>query len=144
MGAGIGPQSPSQRASEAARELNTNARFGDIAGTATMTSPAVRDQYVSRRAEWGKEIRVVDVELGGFTMTDSEHATVLVDFSWTRIDGGTLHARRVVQEGGSSDGPWLLTREKRQSGDIGLFGERIDPAEAPPRPDYQFATRVIQ
>ncbi len=139
----IGPQTPAQRASDAARDLNVNSRFGDLAGTVTMTSPGVRKEYLSRRAEWGKLVRVVDVDLGGFQMTDSDHAVVLVDFSWTRVDDGTLHATRVRQEWSSTDGPWLLVREKRESGDIGLFGEPIVAPKTAPRPDVQFATRVI-
>lgn len=140
----LGPQTPSARASDAARDLNVSSRFGDASSVATMTSPAVREEFLSRRAEWGKLIRVVDVELAGFTMNDSEHATVLVDFSWTRVDQGTLHATRVRQEWSSTDGDWLLTRERRDSGDIGLFGEPIAQLDATPRPDVQFATRVIR
>jgi hypothetical protein len=139
----MGPQTPSQRASDAARELNVNSRFGDIAGTATMTSPSVRAQYLSRRAEWGKLVRVVDVDLASFQMNDAEHATVSVDFQWTRVDDGTLHVTRVMQDWSSTEGPWILVRERRESGDIGLFGETVGPAAGPPRPDYQFATRVI-
>jgi len=139
----MGPQSPAQRASDAARELNVNSRFGDISGTATMTSPNVRAQYLNRRAEWGRLVRVVDVELGGFQMTDSDHATVHVDFSWTRVDDGTLHNTRVLQEWSSLEGPWILVREKRESGDIGLFGEETAPKSVAPRPDVQFPTRVI-
>jgi hypothetical protein len=139
----MGPQTPAQRASDAARELNVNSRFGDVAGTATMTSPNVRAQYVSRRSEWGKLVRVVDVDLGGFTMDDAEHATVVVDFQWTRVDDGTLHSTRVLQEWASTEGPWMLVRERRQSGDIGLFGEPVGPTSSTPRPDVQFPTRVI-
>ncbi len=139
----MGPQSPASRASEAARELNVNSRFGDLAGTVTMTAPAVRKQYLDRRAEWGRMIRVVDVDLGGFTMVDSEHAVAIVDFQWTRVDEGTLHNTRVRQEWSCTEGPWLLTREKRDSGEIGLFGEARSPAAAPSPPDVQFATRVI-
>jgi len=139
----IGPQTPAQRASEAARELNVNSRFGDLAGTVTMTAPTMRAQYLNRRAEWGRLIRVVDVDLAAFTMTDSEHAVALVDFQWTRVDEGTLHNTRVRQEWSSTEGPWLLTREKRDGGEIGLFGEARAPATAPSRPDVQFATRVI-
>lgn len=141
---GVGPQTPAQRASEAARELNVNSRFGDLAGTVTMTSPAMRKQYLNRRAEWGRMIRVVDVDLAGLTMMDGEHAVALVDFQWTRVDEGTLHNTRVRQEWSSTEGPWLLTREKRDGGEIGLFGETQGPEVAPSRPDYQFATRVIQ
>ena len=121
-----------------------NSRFGDLAGTVTQTSPAMRSLYLNRRAEWGRMIRVVDVDLAGLTMLDSEHAVALVDFQWTRVDEGTLHNTRVRQEWSSTEGPWLLTREKRDAGEIGLFGEARGPAAAPSRPDVQFATRVIE
>jgi hypothetical protein len=140
----MGPQTPAQKASDAARELNVNSRFGDLSGAATMTAPTVRTQYLSRRAEWGKLVRVVDVDLGSFTMEDAEHATVLVDFQWTRVDDGTLHVTRIKQQWSSAEGPWRLVREKRDSGDIGLFGESIARRDTEPRPDVQFPTRVIQ
>jgi hypothetical protein len=140
----LGPQTPAARASDAARDLNVSSRFGDASSVATMTSPAVRDEFLNRRSEWGKIIRVVDVELAGFTMIDSDNATVLVDFSWTRTDEGTLHTTRVRQEWCDTDGPWLLVRERRDSGDIGLFGEPIAQLDPEPRPDVQFPTRVIR
>jgi hypothetical protein len=50
----------------------------------------------------------------------------------------------VLQEWSSEGGGgWRLVREKRVSGDVGLFGEPVAPASATPRPDVQFATRVI-
>ncbi len=139
----LGPQTPSAKANDAARELNVESRFGDVAGVVPMTSPAVREQFLSRRAEWGHLIRVVDVELAGFTMIDTDHASVMVDFSWTRVDEGTLHTTRVHQDFSDSGGSWQLVRERRESGDVGLFGERTTPVETAPRPDVQFATRVI-
>jgi hypothetical protein len=67
-----------------------------------------------------------------------------VDFSWTRTNEGTLRATRVMQEWEAADGPWLLVRERRVSGDLGLFGERVAMQESAPRPDVQFPTRVIR
>jgi len=67
----------------------------------------------------------------------------MVDFSWTRVDQGTLHATRVLQEWSSADGAWQLVREKRLSGDLGLFGEPVAALDTTPHPDVQFATRVI-
>jgi hypothetical protein len=139
----MGAQTPAARASDAARELNVSTRFGDVTGAASMTSPAVREQFLSRRAEWGKLVRVVDVDLAAFEMKDMDHATVMVDFSWTRVDEGTLHSTQVLQEWSSETGGWRLVREKRASGDLGLFGEPIGPLRSAPRPDVQFATRVI-
>jgi hypothetical protein len=139
----LGPQTPAAKANDAARELNVQSRFGDISSIVSMTAPAVRDEFLSRRAEWGRLIRVVDVDLANFTMLDTDHASVMVDFSWTRVDEGTLHTTRVHQDWSDTDGAWQLVRERRAGGDVGNFGERTAPVEPAPRPDVQFATRVI-
>jgi hypothetical protein len=140
----MGPIPPSEQANEAARDLNVNSRFGDVGGLAHMAKPSFRDAFLSRRAEWGNLVRVVDVELAGMTMKDSEHAVVSVDFSWTRVDQGTLQMTRVIQEWDNTDGDWQLSREKRHSGALGLFGEKVAPKARPPRDDVQFATTVIR
>ncbi|HEY3496819.1 MAG TPA: hypothetical protein VGK73_19105 [Polyangiaceae bacterium] len=140
----MSPLPPSARVSEAARDLNVNSRFGDVGSLTNFTAPAFQQTFLSRRAQWGNMVRVVDVELAGMTMKDSSHASVSVDFSWTRVDQGTLMTTRVAQEW-EDDGGWKLVREKRISGDIGLFGEPSPkPAEQAPRQDVQFATTVIR
>jgi hypothetical protein len=140
----MGPIPPSEQVNEAARDLNVNSRFGDVGGLAHMTKPAFREAFLTRRAQWGNVVRVVDVELAGINMVDSEHATISVDFSWTRVDRGTLEMTRVVQEWDNTSGDWLLARERRHSGALGLFGETPPPAAKRPRDDVQFATTVIR
>jgi hypothetical protein len=140
----VTPPPPAERASDAARQLNVASRFGELASVIDMTSPRIRERFQARRTDWGKEVRVVDVELASLDLSDAQHAKVMVDFSWTRTNEGTLRATRVLQEWEAADGAWLLMREKRVSGDIGLFGERVAMQEAPPRPDVQFPTRVIR
>lgn len=140
----VTPPPPAERASDAARQLNVASRFGELASVIDMTAPRIRDRFQARRADWGKDVRVVDVELASLDLADARHAKVMVDFSWTRADEGTLRATRVLQEWEAADGPWLLVREKRVSGDIGLFGERVAMQEAAPRPDVQFPTKVIR
>jgi hypothetical protein len=139
----VTPPPPAERASDAARQLNVASRFGELASVIDMTSPRIRERFQARRSDWGKEVRVVDVELASLDLSDARHAKVTVDFSWTRTNEGTLRATRVLQEWESADGPWLLVRERRVSGDIGLFGERVAVQEAAPRPDVQFPTKVI-
>jgi hypothetical protein len=104
----------------------------------------MRNEFVARRAEWGKMVRVVDVELAALTLEDRERANILVDFSWTRNDEGVLKTTRVLQGWENTDGSWLLVREKRVSGDLGLFGEAVAQVEQGPRPDVHFPTRVIR
>ena len=70
------------------------ARYGELAGILGMTSPGMREEFVQRRAEWGKMLRVVDVELAGLSLEDRDRANILVDFSWTRNDEGVLKTRQ--------------------------------------------------
>jgi len=139
----VTPSPPAERASEAARELNVSSRFGEVTGVLELTAPAMRDRFQVRRAEWGNQVRVVDVELAALTLSDAKHAAVTVDFSWTRVDEGTLRKTRVLQNWEAVDGPWLLVRERRMGGDLGLFGEPVARLETAPRPDVQFPTKVI-
>jgi hypothetical protein len=139
------PPGPTEEAGDAAREFNATSRYGELANVLGMTSTGVRKELVSRRAEWGKLVRVVDMELAGIALDDREHANVLVDFSWTRVDEGTLKTTRVLQVWNNETGTWLLTREKRVSGDMGLFGEALAKREqTAPHPDVHFETRVIR
>jgi hypothetical protein len=138
------PPGPAEEAGDAARELNATSRYGELAGVLGMTSAGMRPEFVSRRAEWGKLVRVVDMELAGLTLDDRDHANIFVDFSWTRIDQGILKNTRVLQVWQNDDGTWLLVREKRVAGDLGLFGEVVASSESAPRPDVQFPTRVIR
>lgn len=140
----VKPPGPAERASDAARTLNVNSRYGELASVIGMTARGVRNEFLSRRSEWGKLVQVVDVELAGLTMADAGRASVLVDFSWTRQDQSVLRTTRVLQEWQDESGTWQLVREKRVSGDLGLFGEQVAAIDPKPRPDVHFETRVIR
>ena len=137
------PPSASEKASDAARELNLSARFGNMDVAAKKASETARADFVQRHALWGSQIRVVDVEMAGMSMPDSDHAVFQVDYSWMRTDEDTLRSTRVTQRWSSLKGPWALESEKRVAGDVGLFGERVDVLR-PARRDTQFATKVIR
>jgi hypothetical protein len=134
---------PSERATDAARELNIASRFGRMDIAVSRTSPGIRDEFIKRRSAWGGELRIVDVELASMSMPDSEHAVVLVDYAWVRMSEGTLRSTRVSQNWRSTTGSWQLEREQRLTGDLGLFGEPVQFI-TPPRRDAQFATKVIR
>jgi hypothetical protein len=137
------PPPASERATDAAREANVAARFGRIDIAVGSTAPAARDEFLRRRATWGGDIRIVDVELGGLSMPDSDHAIFEVDYAWMRADEDSLRSTRITQRWTSSKGAWVLESEKRAAGDIGLFGERVEVLR-PPQRDAQFATKVIR
>jgi hypothetical protein len=141
----VGP--PSQKVAEVARDTNVASRFGSLEPLLDHTAEEVRDSVIQRRAEWGNSVRVLDLELAGLKMPDSENATVLLDFQWMRLDEDLLHQTRVEQTWrGISEGKgWELVRERRLSGDFGLFGERIARAEPKsPREDVQFPSKTIR
>lgn len=143
LGACVMPPSASEKASDAARELNLSARFGNMDVAAKKASTNARADFVQRHALWGSRIRVVDVELAGMSMPDSDHAVFQVDYSWMRTDESTMRTTRVTQRWTSLDGPWAMESEERAAGDIGLFGEQVEVLR-PVQRNAQFATKVIR
>jgi hypothetical protein len=136
--------SASERATDAARELNVAARFGRMDIAMGLTSGAARKNFLARRGEWGRSLRIVDVELASMTMPDGDHAEIHVDYSWTRLDEGVLKTTRIAQHWEDIGGGWKLVREKRLQGDLGLFGEPQAAPSDEPHPDVQFATKTIE
>ncbi len=120
------PVSPAQRVSDAARELNLATRFGQVDVAIVHVDAAVRSDFLARRSTWGRELRVVDVEMSGLVIRDETHATVQVDVSWVPLIDDILRGTRVTQEWENGERGWKLVREHRTSGDLGLFGEVIE------------------
>ena len=133
---------PRSRASEAAREMNQAARWGrmDIAMQATFEE--YRSEFLKNRASWHSQLRILDTEMAGLTLPESDKAIVQVDISWLLVDNSDLRVTRIEQEWGNHKGSWLIESEKRVSGATGLFGEEVERAEE--KRDKQFPTRVIR
>lgn len=143
LGACVMPPSASEKASDAARELNLSARFGNMDVAAKKASSEARADFIQRHAQWGGEIRIVDVELAGMSMPDSDHAIFEISYSWMRNNESSMRSTRVIQHWSSLKGAWALESEKRGAGDVGLFGEHVDVLR-PAQHDAQFATKVIR
>jgi hypothetical protein len=61
------------------------------------------------------------------------------------MDEGVLRNTVVNQEWERDEaGTWKLTREKRLSGDQGLFGDGPKRAAPAPRPDVHFPSKTIR
>lgn len=143
----MAPAPPSQRVADAARETNLAARFGRMDFALEHTADGAREHFSRRRAAWGNAVRVLDFELSALKMQDSENATVVVEIQWMRVDEDTLKTTRVEQawRGGGDDHGWVLVRERRVGGDLGLFGERVARLDTPAaHGDVQFATKTIR
>lgn len=137
------PPSASEKASDAARELNLSARFGNMDVAAKKAADSARADFIQRHALWGSQIRIVDVELAGMNMPDSDHAVFQVDYSWMRNDESTMRTTRVMQRWSSLGGAWAMESERREAGDMGLFGEHVEVLR-PAQRNAQFATKVIR
>lgn len=139
----VSPPPPSEMASDAARDLNLAARFGQLGVAATHAAESERAAFLERRAEWGRTLRIVDTELAGFEMSKADNAKVFVDITWLRQDELSVRSTRVAQYWRDHRvGGWLLVREKRVDGDLGLFGEAVE--RSPERAkDVHFPTKVI-
>lgn len=138
----MSPPSQAERVTDAARELNLATRFGRMDIALGHTSKGAREAFLERRTSWGKNVRIVDVELAGLSMQDKLRATIQVDVAWVRANESTLRSTRVAQAW-RDDGGWHLVREQRLAGDFGLFGEPVIEDTAPPK-DVQFPTHVIR
>jgi hypothetical protein len=137
----VAPPSQATRATDAARELNLASRFGRMDIALGNTAPGARESFLERRVQWGKEVRIVDVELAGMSMKDELNAVIQVDVAWVRADDDTLRATRIAQTW-RDDGGWHLMREQRMAGDLGLFGERVTMTPVEQR-DVQFPSKTI-
>jgi hypothetical protein len=102
-----------------------------------------RSSFLERRAEWGKNVRVLDVELAGMAMKNPQNALIYVDVAWVRMDEGALRTTRVAQTWRDVDAGWQLVREQRVAGDLGLFGEYVERAR-PAHRDVQFPAKTIR
>ncbi|WP_437754698.1 hypothetical protein [Sorangium sp. So ce1389] len=126
---GIAPSS-SQRLTEAALEMNTAARFGRMDVALERVGSRARQDFMSRHADWGTRIRVVDVEFGGFEMTQRDEAEVYLDVLWLPNDEATVRTTRIAQRWRDERGHWELVDEERKDGDAGLLGEPPPAAKA--------------
>ena len=143
LGGCLAPPSQSQRVTDSAREMNLATRFGRMDVALGHAAKGAQQSFLERRADWGKGVRIVDVELAVLAMKDEMNATIQVDVSWVRVNDDTLRTTRLAQVW-RDDGGWHLVRELRMAGDLGLFCEPLPPPEnAAPR-DVQFATKVIR
>jgi outer membrane murein-binding lipoprotein Lpp len=136
------PETPYDKASDAARELNMAARWGRMDVAQGRTSAAAAESFSKRHAAWHDKVRIVDTELMDLKMDGPLHAVADVEISWTFSDDPTLRVTRISQKWTGSTGRWLLASERRVSGDKGLYGDKVKREEK--TEDTHFPTKVIR
>jgi len=137
------PASPTIRVSDAAHDLNVATRFGKMELAVSHVDTSVRTDFMARRSQWGREIRIIDIDLGSVELRDETHAIVTVDVSWVPLRDNMLRSTRVTQTWEDKGHGWKLAREVRGAGDQGLFGEVLELADTP-QPDVHLPSRTLK
>jgi PBP1b-binding outer membrane lipoprotein LpoB len=133
---------PLQRVSDTSRETNQASRFGQVEVAVAHVDPTARAAFQARRAQWGQSIRVLESETVGITLVDETHATVVTDIAWSSLTDSLLRSTKILQEWENRKAGWVLTRERRLSGEPGLFGETMTQL-SPPHPDVHRPSRTL-
>jgi hypothetical protein len=140
----LGNFTPVGRVQEAAHDLTTAARFGRMDVALERVAPSERAEFMKRHAAWGNAVRVVDSEVQGMTVRDKEHADVFVTVGWQRIQESEMRVTYLAQHWRDHRGNWLLEREERTSGDVGLLGEPITVVRPQATGNQQFDSITIR
>jgi hypothetical protein len=135
---------PSQQISDIARDVNVATRFGRMDVAMEHTAESHRVEFMRTRADWGTELRVLDVELSKMELKTPESAEVFVDVNWVRMDEGLLRSTRLKQHWQNSGNDWQLDAEERLSGDVGLLGEQVVVLRPETPRDVHFPVKTLQ
>jgi len=140
----IPPQGPSETVSNVARDMNVATRFGRMDVAMEHTASAHQREFLEQHASWGRDLRVLDVELAHLALEKSDKADILVDVSWMRMDEGLLRATRLKQHWENPGGGWVMSAEERASGDVGLLGEEVVVLRPEGPRDVHFPSKTIR
>jgi PBP1b-binding outer membrane lipoprotein LpoB len=133
---------PLQRVGDASRETNLASRFGQVEVALSHVDPSAQPTFMSRRALWGQTIRILESDTVGITLVDENHATVVTEIAWSSVTDSLLRSTKIEQQWENRKAGWLLTRERRLSGEPGLFGETLTQL-SPPHPDVHRPSRTL-
>jgi hypothetical protein len=133
---------PLQRVGDVARETNFACRFGQTEIALSHVDPSARQAFLERRALWGQSIRILESDTVAISLIDESHASVVTDVAWSSVTDSLLRATKVQQDWENRKAGWVLMRERRLSGEPGLFGETLTQL-SPPHPDVHRPSRTL-
>jgi hypothetical protein len=133
LAACVAPPGPAERLAESAYDMNTASRFGRVDVAIDYVVSAAQEEFARRRAAWGRDLRVVDVELTGIRMLEGGEASVLLSVSWQRLDEISVRVTHLEQRWKDGRGEWRMASEERSGGDAGLLNERPKSSDGAPR-----------
>ncbi len=124
----VPPVSSSQLLADSAYDMNVATRFGRMDVAMDFVGEGARAAFTREHADWGKELRVVDVELLSLDIGAKDQASVVLSVLWQRLDEAQTRTTQLTQSWQDGRGGWRMISEKRSGGDQGLLGERPKPA----------------
>ena len=118
-------------ARDAANELNLNSRFDRTQLVMERIGAKEKPEYTRTHRLWGGDVRVTDAEIASFRMVNETEAEVTVHVAWFRLNEGELRSTILRQKyEDDKKGHFLLVKEARVEGDVGLLAEKVERAMA--------------
>jgi len=121
------PPGPTERLNYAAHDMNAATRFGRLDVAMDHVAGHAREDFAKRHASWGRQIRVLDVEMRGLRMITPETAEVQVAVSWHDTRHMEIQVSYLAQKWTRKEKDWALVEELRVGGAGGLFSPSDDP-----------------
>ncbi len=129
---------------ESALNLNQATRFGRMDLALELVAAKAQGEFAKRHGAWGRDIRLVDLEMQGATLKDKDTAVVLVMVGWQRLDETELRVTQLMQTWRYEENGWRLALESRSGGDLGLLGEQTVIMRPEAHEDVHFRSVTIQ
>jgi len=91
------PVMPADKLTDSAYTVVEAARFGRMDIVISAVKPDGQAAYAESHAEWGGNIRILDIEYGGAKLTGADKAVVLMTIAWQRLDESILRSTALKQ-----------------------------------------------
>jgi hypothetical protein len=130
LGACMPPQTPMQRLTDSAYDMNAALRFGRMDIALPYVSEDAQPQFARHHAGWGENLRIVDLDLVAIRAMGPGAVAVDLVVTWHPVDEMTIHQSRITQHWEQQRDDWRMVEEQRSGGDPGLFQ---GPAAAEPK-----------
>jgi len=128
------PVMPADKLTDSAYTVVEAARFGRMDIVISAVKPDGQAAYAESHAEWGGNIRILDIEYGGAKLTGADKAVVLMTIAWQRLDESILRSTALKQTWQLASERWVIIKEEVSGGDAGLIKEveETDPKDGTP------------
>jgi hypothetical protein len=136
------PPGPMERLNQSADDFNAALRFNRLDLAMSHVSKEAQGDFLRRHGTWGRDVRIVDVELQSVRPVTMDSAEVTVGVHWHRMDETTIRSSGITQLWKEGEDGWRVSEEMRVGGSRGLFAKpakakrrEVERDIATPRPD---------